>query len=139
MVKTNSVPPNNEGADGKIPMEVSVMAVKLVNLTPHPVTIRVGGAELTVPPSGKVARVKEEIITVGEVEVDGVKIPLRTKKLGEEVEDLPPPQEGTIYITSFLAAQAAWAVGRRDVVSTGDPIRDEEGRIVAISSLYVSP
>jgi hypothetical protein len=120
-------------------MEVTAMAVKLVNLTPHPVTIRVGETELTIPPSGRVARVKEEVITVGEIEVDGVKIPLRTKKLSEEVEDLPQPEEGVIYIVSFLAAQAAWAMGRRDVVATGDPVRDEQGRIIAISSLYVSP
>jgi hypothetical protein len=115
------------------------MAVKLVNLTPHPVTIRVGEVELTVPPSGKIARVKEEVITVGEVEVEGVKIPLRVKRLAEEVENLPPPEEGKVYIASFLAAQAAWAAGRKDVVATGDPVRDEQGRIVAISSFYVSP
>jgi hypothetical protein len=113
--------------------------VKLVNLTPHAVNILVGETVLTIPPSGKVARVKEVVEDAGFIEVDGVRIPLRVKRLEGKVEDLPAPEEGTFYITSYLAAQAAWNEGRTDVLSVGDHIRDSEGRIVGASSLYINP
>jgi hypothetical protein len=117
------------------------MAVKLVNLTPHPVVIiPAEGKQVTVPPSGTVARVKEVVEDVGQIVLeDGTVIPLRRKFLADEVEGLPDPADNTVYIVSFLAAQAAWARGRTDVVSTGDPVRDENGRIIGVTSLYVKP
>jgi hypothetical protein len=115
------------------------MAVKVVNLTPHTVNLYAEGRVITIPPSGVVARVTEEVTTVDTIEIDGVRIPLRVKQLGAEVENLPPPEENTIFITSYLAAQAAWKAGRRDVVSVGDPVRDENGQIKGASSLYINP
>jgi hypothetical protein len=122
-------------------VEVIEMAVKLVNLTPHPVVIILAeGGEITVPPSGTVARVKEIVEDVGQIVLDdGTVVPLRRKFLANEVEGLPDPADDTIYIASFLAAQAAWTMGRTDVVSTGDPVRDENGRIIGVTSLYVKP
>jgi hypothetical protein len=114
--------------------------MKLVNLTPHKVVIKVGDKEIVVEPSGVVARVKEVVEDVGELVLDdGTAIPLRRKFLSSVVENLPEPQAETIYIVSYLAAQVAWLLGRQDVVATGDPIRDSEGNIVGIKSLYVKP
>jgi hypothetical protein len=124
--------PNNQRAE-------VIKVTKLVNLTPHPINIYADGKVITIPPSGAVARVQEVIEDAGSLEVDGARIPLRTKRLGDQVENLPPPQEGIIYIASLLAAQAAWAAGRSDVVAPGDPERDSEGRIAGARSLYVKP
>jgi hypothetical protein len=120
--------------------EVIEMVKKLVNLTPHPINIYLNGEMITIPPSGMVARVQEIVEDAGSLEVaPGVVIPLRIKRLGDKIEGLPEPQEDTIYIVSLLAAQAAWAAGRKDVVATGDPVRDHEGRVTGVSSLYVKP
>jgi hypothetical protein len=113
--------------------------VRLVNLTPHEIRLMTPEGEIVLLPSGVVARVREEVRDVGFIEVDGVHIPIRVKTLSDEVENLPPPQDGTIYITSFLAAEAAWRKGRKDVLSVGDPIRNEKGEIKGASSLYTNP
>jgi hypothetical protein len=113
------------------------MAVKLVNLTPHPLVIFAGGGQITVPPSGTVARVREVVEDVGELVLDdGTKVPLRRKFLSSEIEGLPEPQDGVVYVVSYLAAQVAWSQGRTDVMATGDPVRDEQGHIVGVKSLY---
>jgi hypothetical protein len=112
---------------------------RLVNLTPHEVRIITPEGEIVLPPTGVVARVKEIVRDVGSIEFNGVRIPIRVKVLSEEVENLPPPEEGTIYITSYLAAEAAWRKGRTDVMSVGDPIRNEKGEIKGVSSLYTNP
>jgi hypothetical protein len=120
-------------------LEVIEMA-RLINLTPHPVTIRLRDGRVISLPSEGVVRVREIVEDVGELELeDGVTIPLRRKFLADEIEGLPEPEEGKIYIVSFLAAQKAWEMGRTDVVAPGDYIRDEEGRIIGITSLQVKP
>jgi hypothetical protein len=114
--------------------------MKLINLTPHAVNIISGEKEIVVPPAGTVARVREIVQDVGTLVLeDGTEVPLRRKTLSSEIEGLPEPQPDTVYIVSFLAAQAAWSLGRNDVVATGDPIRDGEGNIIGIKSLYVKP
>jgi hypothetical protein len=114
------------------------MAVKVVNLTPHPVVIiPAEGKQVTVPPSGTVARVREVVESAGELVLeDGTKVPLRRKFLSSEIEGLPEPQDGVVYVVSYLAAQVAWSQGRTDVVATGDPVRDEQGHIVGVKSFY---
>jgi hypothetical protein len=122
---------------------VIVMPVKLINLTPHPVVIKLPNNEEVIIPSSGVARVRERTSEVGvlEAEVDGkiIEIPVKIKELDGSVEGLPQPQDGVIYIVSYLAAQVAWKEGRRDVFATGDPVRDEQGRVIGISSLYANP
>jgi hypothetical protein len=110
------------------------MNVRLVNLTPHAVTV----AGLTIPPSGTVARCREVVEPRGEIEINGTLVPLVAKRFGEVI-DLPDPAADTLYIASALTAQAAWAKGRWDVVCPGDPVRDNDGRIIGASSLCVRP
>jgi hypothetical protein len=67
-----------------------------------------------------------------------IAVPIVAKRFGE-IEGLPEPQEGVVYICSALAAQAAWAIGRRDVVCPGDLVRTADGAVVGAASLCVAP
>jgi len=127
---------------------------KVVNLTPHsinfilPYNIEIGQDELgtpeyvteersySLPPSGTVARCnvdrekKDKIID----EIDGweITIPVTKTRFGE-VEGLPEPQEGTIYIVSNLVAQAV--PDREDVFFPDDIVRDSQGNIIGCRAL----
>ena len=68
--------------------------------------------------------------------IDG--IPTISMTFGN-VAGLPDPEIGTFLVVSAIVARAAWAMGRRDVVTVGDPVRDDEGRIVGAASLCVCP
>lgn len=97
------------------------MKTKLVNLTPHELSIYCAdGDVVTVPRTGKVARVHEVREPVGIV--DGITI--ETVYPGR-VEGIPPPQEGVVYIVSSIVSQAT---GRPDVFAPGQLIRDEHGQ-----------
>ena len=107
--------------------------VKLINCTPHTVTV----CGLVIPASGIVARVAEEIEILRAVRVNGVEIKLAVRRFGK-IENLPEPQEGVLLITSALVAQAAWALGRHDVVHPACFERDDEGRIVGANCLITA-
>jgi hypothetical protein len=101
-----------------------------VNLTPHSITFfdAAGNVILTVEPSGQVARCSVAREKIGMI--NG--IPINKSRFGE-VENLPEPQEGTIFIVSALAAQAV--PEREDVFITDDAVRDEQGRIIGCRAL----
>jgi hypothetical protein len=115
--------------------------VKLINLTPHPITIVVGDRKLVLPPSGQVARVGQTYRDLGALGLEGLNVPVVATTYGDIV-GLPPEEPGVFYVASGLVAQAAWAKGRLDVLApdTGaGAIRDEEGRIVGVTRLLASP
>jgi hypothetical protein len=113
--------------------------MRLVNLTPHSITlISPTGEHVTVPPSGVVARVAERMESLGEVMVDGVVVPVVKRSFGE-LDGLPEPEPGVLYVVSALVAEAAWRVGRSDVVGLADFVRDEQGRIVGARALVAAP
>lgn len=102
---------------------VEYAGVRFVNLTPHEVNLTDGnGLMVTFKPSGQVARVERRFEkTTMEVKITddiSIRVPLRRVHDGEVV-NLPGPEEGTVYIVSFLVAEI---VRRPDVVS---PITDE--------------
>lgn len=108
--------------------------VNFVNLTPHPIVVRLHDGDVTFPPSGKVARVDEMPTTVVG-EMGGVKILSRT--VFTAVINLPEPVEGTAFIVSGLVAGA---VSRADVFcpATGPKdgaIRNDKGHIIAVVAL----
>lgn len=114
--------------------------MKFINLTPHEIVImQEGQGNIYIPASGALARCKQEtrmrppIITE-----EGISIPLGVNFYGE-IEGLPDHKEGTWYITSSLVAQAAWALGRADVLCPLQAVRDSEGRIIGTTGLAVSP
>jgi hypothetical protein len=111
---------------------------KLVNLTPLPIVIMTDGSSVEVPPSGFVARVKENKELVGILGDKDTSIPLYRIKYGV-IEGIPMINQDAYYIVSSLAAQAIKThfppdVAERFLVVT-DPVKDEEGRVVGVRGL----
>lgn len=97
-----------------------------INLTPHSIKIDGMGE---IPASGQVARVETRRCCVGGVH--GVRLVSQT--LGE-VQGLPEPRDGVVYVVSALVLSAL-AGKRRDVVApdTGaDAVRSPQGQILAV-------
>lgn len=128
---------------------------KVVNLTPHqinfilPYHIEIGKDEFGTPeyvteervysiePSGTVARCRVERQNIDsfileDVDDWDITVPITKTKFGE-VEGLPVPEEGTIYIVSNLVAQAV--PHREDVFFPDDVVRDENGNIIGCRAL----
>ena len=103
--------------------------MNIINLTPHAITIDgIGNFE-----SQGLARV-QAIREVAENTQNGIRI---IKQSFGEVEGLPTPQEGTIYIVSGMVLSALQG-SRTDVFApdTGaDAIRNDKGHIVAVRGL----
>ncbi len=133
----------------------STRKFRLVNLTPHdinfvkPFNVEIGKDALgtpmyvteertyTLPSSGQVARCKvdrDKIDSVWTEDIDDwdITLPITKPKFGE-VEGLPEPEEGTIYIVSNLVAQAV--PDREDVFFPDDIVRDENGNIIGCRAL----
>lgn len=107
--------------------------MKIVNLTPHALNFIGMDDEtvLTVPSSG-VARAKQFHFDVGSIEAGGAVLPVTYTVYGE-VEGLPEPEPGTIYVVSALTAQAA--PKRADVYITDEVVRDSAGRVIGCRGL----
>ena len=108
------------------------MIVSLVSLLSHEIVVRLDGRDITIPPSGQVARVaatSREVAKVGD-------IPIVATEFGEIV-GLPEPKPGVLYLGSTLLAQAAARLGRTDVVSpdTGPTAIRQDGQTVAVIRL----
>lgn len=103
--------------------------MNLKNFTPHDVNIVRGDETLTIPSACGIDRpgCSETREVVQKIQVDGLDVPVNRTVLGE-VEGLPEPEEGTLYIVSRVVAEAA--SGRDDLIIPDDTIRDEAGRIV---------
>lgn len=122
--------------------------MKVVNLTPHALNVylpthvvREGrttsvaeGAEpvLAVPSTG-FARAKELVEQLAPLDLDGIELPVVRKAFADTVDGLPESQEGTIYVVSFLTAQAV--PDREDVFFPGEAVRDAAGNIVGCVGL----
>jgi hypothetical protein len=104
--------------------------MRIINLTPHEVTILGGKTPRVIAASGQVARVTMTLRTAGYF--DG--IPLVESQAGEVV-GLPAPvgQPETIYLTSTLVRLAV--PERCDVVSPADFVRADNGNIVGCKAL----
>lgn len=105
----------------------------MINLTPHPITIRTPDGDVTLPPSGAVARVAVHEGSIRPVTVDGLQVPAAGRYFGI-VEGLP--EEGVPCIVSSLVLGR---VPDRDGVFAPDTgptaIRDTSGHIVAVTRL----
>lgn len=110
--------------------------MNFVNLTPHAITIDGIG---TIPPSGQTVRVGT--IRTAMTGCAGVRITLQN--LGQ-VEGLPAPKDGTVYIVSGMVLDAMKRQGESvstraglDVFApdTGPDAIRENGQIVAVRGL----
>lgn len=93
----------------------------IINLTPHALTILAADDTVirVIPASGQVARCVQTVEALDAV--DG--IPAVKAGYGE-VENLPAPQEGVVYVVSGLVRAAL--PGRADLCSPGDQQRDPQ-------------
>lgn len=109
----------------------------IINLTPHPITLRdAEGVDHTFSSAG-VARVTS---TPGAREsVAGVPVPVFGRDSFGEVIDLPDQADGVFYVVSGMVG-AALSGSRSDVLVPGTgpkdgAIRNEAGHIVAVTCL----
>ena len=107
--------------------------MRLINLTPHSVTIIRDGESLVIESQG-IARCSENEEHLETINIDGINIPIVKKTYGD-ITGLLEPSNGTIYIVSLLVAKAASDIGRSDVVCPANPVRNEQGQIVGCTSL----
>lgn len=106
--------------------------IEFVNLTRHAITLRpAAGGEVVIPPSGTEARIAVSRAVAATVTVDGVDIPVNRNAYGE-IENLPAPAAGVLYLVSALVGQRAL---RADVLGVDDAIRDDQGRVVGARAL----
>jgi hypothetical protein len=108
--------------------------MEFINLTPHPIVIRLEEGEVVIPMSGTIARCTvhdARILNPLVVTQDGItlEVPVIYRLTDTEVV-LPEPQHDVILIVSQLVAQAA---KRSDVVYPTNIIR-EDGQVVACSA-----
>ena len=111
--------------------------MQLINLTPHSLNLYTADGVVELPVSGQLARVRSTSVFVGEA--GGMPVYENTFS---EVEGLPEPADGVVYITSSLLLKALKTAGisRPDVLAPGTgpndgPIRDQNGRIVGVTRL----
>lgn len=109
-----------------------------VNLTPHKIVVFTDSGNLVIEPSGMVARSVPSQTVVGIV--NGISV---VKTVFGEVEGLPSPKRGVVYIVSTLVLQALKDRGivRNDVVapdtSPQSVVRDDAGNIVGVRRFQV--
>ncbi len=94
--------------------------MQFINLTSHDINEVTTG--LTIPASGRIARVKSSTTKVAEHQ----QVPIYSSTFGA-IEGLPEPKPNVIYIVSALALHAVPA-NRQDVVSPGSLQRDLSGK-----------
>lgn len=106
--------------------------MNIMNLTPHDVMFVDDNENVirTIRPSGIPARVSARTVIVGEI--DGIPV---TKTEFGEIENLPDPEEGTIYIVSLAVAKSC--PDRDDVFIPNESVRNEKGVIIGCKSFGI--
>ena len=108
--------------------------MKLMNFTPHPITIVDDGASTLYSVDGPAPRLNVEREALGRL--GGTSIVRST--MGEPT-GLPDPQEGVVLIVSALVAEHPAVAHRRDLAYPGEAIRDPDGKIVGAKGLCAGP
>lgn len=98
--------------------------VNIVNLTPHEIVLC--GKKIASSGLARCATLEQQIDVI-----DGIRVNHRS--FGE-VNGLPEPEEGTVYIVSALVAQAVRGQ-RNDVYIVDETVRDSEGHIIGCNAL----
>lgn len=104
--------------------------LEIINLCPHDITLvhDSGRIDVIKPSLLGPARVEQKTQPAGDV--NG--FPVEKPSYGI-VTGLPPASIGVVYVTSLMVAQAA---NRLDVLSPGEAVRDESGRIIGCRTLH---
>ncbi len=109
--------------------------MQYINLTPHAINVqKLDGTMMEIPPSGKVARVEQESRQLFVTRED---VAIYATSYGE-VTGLPSKPAGETWL--IVSAIVRLAVpGRKDVLSPGEQIRNEAGRVIGCNGLLGNP
>lgn len=101
---------------------------KIINCTPHAIVVENEGVEIVIEPSGLVARIDMEVLTVGDL--NGFPI-VKNEVVGN---NLPEPEEGVYLLVSAMVLSEAKNLGRVDCIApnTNAATRNEKGHIVSV-------
>jgi hypothetical protein len=105
----------------------------MINLTPHAITLRTPQGDVTIPPSGTIARVSMDETVVGTDALTG--LPIIHRKPGA-VTGLP--EAGERCVVSAMVLDALDSVRAHNVFApdTGaTAIRNEKGHVIAVTRL----
>ncbi len=106
--------------------------MQLVNLTPHPIVLEVAAGSVTIPPSGKIARLIARDESADVFTFEQVAIPVVRQASGE-VADLPASRPDTVFIVSRIVAERC--PDRADLFFPTDLLRDASGRVTGARAL----
>jgi len=94
-----------------------------------------------IPPSGQIARVDYSIVNDVSVDIDvgkplAVNFPLR--ELQYRVVGLPKPKEGVLYFVDLPVFMVLMSLPprRKDIITAGEVVKNEKGRVLGIKSFY---
>lgn len=106
------------------------LGVRLINLTPHDLSVHHDGGILKIPKSGYVARVSEEKAICA-----GILQPTYTIAYGDI--EVPEPVNGYVFVVSSIVLNALIEknIDRDDVFAVGSPIRDGDGKPIGCDGL----
>lgn len=80
---------------------------KIINLTPHNITIVLGDAEIFIAASGQQVRAKQESRICGDVDINGKSVPVTVDTFGEvQIPEGIDMADDNIKLISSLAAIA---------------------------------
>ena len=111
--------------------------MKILNFTPHAVTVFADdGKQTTFAPVG-LARASQTAVIVGEIDLLTGSVPVKKMTFGA-VEGLPETAaDDEYFIVSAITAQAAEATNhplRARLLVVADPVRNDDGQIVGCKS-----
>ena len=106
--------------------------MKILNYTPHTISLLDADGCTTEYASNGVARCKEQKVVIGSA--GGYPVYNVTYC---ELSGLPDVEDNTVIVVSALAAQAAKAVGRNDCYIVADTVRNDAGQVVGAKGLAV--
>jgi hypothetical protein len=107
--------------------------VEIINLTPHEITVVASNGDvlMKIPASGNVARCSVSRTVIGKL--NGIPV---AKSVMGQVESMPEPKEGVVFIVSRVVAEALKGV-RDDLIIPDDSVRDAEGKIIGCKGFAV--
>ncbi len=105
--------------------------MKIVNLTKWEVTLIRENGEAVILPSNGELKVKQENVSLSQI--DGFPIN-QTTYSSEGENNLPPKEEGTIYLVSVVALQSL-PISRDDFFTVDKAVKDGSGKIIGHKAL----
>ena len=113
--------------------------MEILNYTPHSIVVQLPNGIPVVFPSIGSARVNMNRAFTPSIELDtfedqsNLYIPTATLEL-IDIDGLPEPVDGTLYIVSSIVLDACRKIGRTDCIApdTDKAMRNEQGHIISV-------